>query len=154
MEAASTAMAGSRIRPEKSSRLRVRSLEVKFRSTPFWVAICSDTLVSAVSWVARVAPVRTTYWFGSLIFSVSPILAPSLAKLSSYWRLMEPTKRSFWCSTASALRVTMVGVRRVLATGRGPFAYGVGWGWVQSVRARLSATPACAGGRVPGPSRH
>ncbi len=28
-------------------------------STPFWVAICSETLCSVTSWADRVLPVRT-----------------------------------------------------------------------------------------------
>jgi hypothetical protein len=59
------------------------------------VATWSSTLDSLTSWVESAAPVRTVYWLGSLILSVSPILAPDLAKLSSYWRLMVPTKLSF-----------------------------------------------------------
>ena len=57
----------------------VRSTDVKFRSTPFWVATCSVTLDSVVSCADRVAPVRTVYWFGRRIFSESPILAPDFA---------------------------------------------------------------------------
>src|SRR4051794_22002805 len=119
MAAASTAIDGSRMRSAKSSIDRVRSVEVKFRSTPFWVATCRLTEDSVVSWADRVAPVRTWYWFGSRIFRLSPILAPSLAKESSYSRTIEPTKFSFWCRTNSALRVTCVGVRRVLAIDEG-----------------------------------
>jgi hypothetical protein len=84
------------IRFEKSSIDKVNSAEVKFMPTCFWVATWSDTEVSEVSWVTRVAPLVTVYWLGSRIFSVSPIFAPSLAKLSSYWRLMLPMKVSFW----------------------------------------------------------
>ena len=76
MEAASTLMAGSRTRSEKSSRLMVRSTLVKLRSTPFWVWTFSSTLVSLVSWVARAGPVRTAYWLGRRTFRVSPTLAP------------------------------------------------------------------------------
>src|SRR5258705_13025893 len=93
--AARPAIAGDKMGLEKSSNDRVRSDDVKFRSTPFWVAICKETLVSVVSCADRVAPVLTVYWFGRRIFSVSPILAPFLAKESSYWRLIEPMKRSF-----------------------------------------------------------
>jgi hypothetical protein len=109
--AASTAIAGSRMRLEKSSSDRVSSAEEKFTSTPFWVATCSEMLSSAVSCVAIVLPVRTVYLLGMRIFRVSPILAPDLAKLSSYWRLMEPMKFSFWWRMRSASRVTAVGVR-------------------------------------------
>ena len=79
MFAASTDMAGSRMRFEKSSRLRVKSTDVKFRSTPFCVATCRVTLDSVVSCAERVAPLRTVYWFGRRILSESPILAPVLA---------------------------------------------------------------------------
>jgi hypothetical protein len=34
-------------------------------------------------------PLVTVYSFGILIFRLLPILAPSLAKLSSYWRLID-----------------------------------------------------------------
>ena len=113
--AASTLMAGSMIRSEKSSSDRVRSTEVKFRSTPFWVCTFSSTLVSVVSWASSVGPVRTTYWLGRRTFRVSPTLAPCRAKLSSYSRVIEPTKFSFWCSTRRASRVTAVGESSELA---------------------------------------
>ena len=105
MEAASTLMAGSRTRSEKSSRLMVRSTLVKFRSTPFCVWTFSSTLVSLVSWVARAAPVRTAYWLGRRTLSVSPTLAPWRAKRSSYSREIEPTKFSFWCRPVCSPRV-------------------------------------------------
>ncbi len=84
--AASTLIAGSSTRSLKSSRARVRSTEVKFRSTPFWVWIfrsAVDSVVSSAAPVLRVGPLRTTYWLGKRIFRVSPILAPWRAKLSS-----------------------------------------------------------------------
>ena len=71
-------------------------------------------LASVVSCAARAAPVRTVYWLGKRILRESPIFAPDLANESSYWRLIEPMKFSFWCNTARALRVTAVGVNRVL----------------------------------------
>ncbi len=110
-------MAGSRMRLEKSSRLRVRSTDEKFMSTPFWVPTCSETLCSLTAWAARVGPVRTANWLGRRIFRVSPILAPDLAKLSSYWRLMAPMKVSLLCRTRSASRVICCGVRRELVMG-------------------------------------
>jgi hypothetical protein len=81
--AASTLMAGSRMRSEKSSSAMVRSTEVKFRSTPFCVCTFRSTELSVVSWATSVEPVRTAYWLGRRIFSVSPTLAPCWAKLSS-----------------------------------------------------------------------
>jgi len=105
MEAASTLMAGSSTRSEKSSSPMVRSMLVKFRSTPFWVWTFSSTLVSLVSWVARAGPLRTAYWLGRRTFSVSPILAPWRAKRSSYSREMVPTKFSFWCRPVCSPRV-------------------------------------------------
>ena len=45
----------------------------------------------------------------------APIFAPDLAKLSSYWRSMEPMKLHFWCRMRRASGVTAVGVRIVLA---------------------------------------
>lgn len=83
MLAASTDIAGCKMRSEKSSRLRVSSLELNVKSTPFWVATCSVVLVSVVSCVDRVAPVRTVYWLGRRTFRESPIFAPDLAKESS-----------------------------------------------------------------------
>ena len=74
--AARTDIAGSRTRSEKSSSDRVRSTEVKFRSTPFWRSTFKSTEVSTVSWAARVEPVRTVYWLGRRTFRVSPTLAP------------------------------------------------------------------------------
>ena len=108
------------MRDEKSSRLRVSSAEVKVRSTPFWVATCSVTEDSVVSCVDSVRPERTIYWFGRRILSESPILAPFLAKLSSYCRSIEPTKFSFWWRIRSASRVTEVGVRIVFAMVKNP----------------------------------
>ena len=105
MEAASTLMAGSRTRSEKSSRPMVRSTLVKFRSTPLWVATFSSTLDSLVSWVDRAGPLRTAYWLGRRTFSVSPILAPWRAKRSSYSLEMVPTKFSFWCRPLCSPRV-------------------------------------------------
>src|SRR5262245_60955218 len=114
MLAASTDIAGCRMRLLKSSSDSVRSAEVKLRSTPFCVATCKVTLVSVVSWADSVAPVRTVYWFGRRIFSESPVLAPDLAKLSSYCRLIEEMNAAFWWRMRSASRVTAVGVNRVL----------------------------------------
>ena len=54
--AARTDMAGFRMREEKSSRLKVRSVDVKLRSTPFWVATWSVTL-----WLPAVANVATAF---------------------------------------------------------------------------------------------
>jgi hypothetical protein len=84
MLAASTLMAGSRMRAEKSSRLMVISAELKFTSTPFWVETARATELSLVSCALATLPERTVYWFGRRMFRVSPIFAPLLAKRESY----------------------------------------------------------------------
>ena len=83
MLAASTDIAGWMIRSEKSSSESVSSAVEKFIATCFCVETCNVTLVSAVSCADITAPDVTVYWFGNLIFRLSPILAPSLANESS-----------------------------------------------------------------------
>ena len=133
MEAASWLIAGSRTRLEKSSSDMVSSLDVNSRSTPCWVLTVSVTWLSSVSAVptaVMVAPFRTRYWFGRRMRRSLPILAPVLAKLSSYWRLIEPTKFSFWwrmrsdsrviadaVSSVLGMVVVLHGERRVVSTG-------------------------------------
>ena len=70
------------------SMVNVKSTPVKLRSTPLMVPTVSDTLSSAMSWIAIVAPVLTVNWLGKRICNVGPIfpegLAPEFAKRSSY----------------------------------------------------------------------
>ena len=61
--------------------------------------------------------VETVYCTGTRMRSVLPILAPLLAKLSSYWRFTAPMMLHFWCRIASALAVIMLMVRRVFDSG-------------------------------------
>ena len=82
--AASTDIAGSRIRSEKLSMSIVNSSDEKLTSTPFWFVTGRATLVSVVSCAESVAPERTVYSFGKRTRRVSPILAPDFAKLASY----------------------------------------------------------------------
>src|SRR5688572_23667401 len=114
MAAASTDMAGSRMRDEKSSRLMVISAELNDMSTPFCVARASATELSTVSCATAVLPERTVYWLGRRIDRLSPIFAPDWANRLSYWRLTLPMKLSFECRTRRASRVTAVGVRMEL----------------------------------------
>ena len=86
MFAASTDIAGSRMRSLKSSSDSASSCDVNERSTPLTLATCSVVEDSTTSWIGEsiVMPLRTVYWFGMRIFRESPILAPDFANESSY----------------------------------------------------------------------
>src|SRR4051812_33511021 len=87
------------------------------KSTWCWLVTASDTLVSMVFCSDRLGPVEVVYCTGRRMRSVLPILAPDCAKLSSYSRLMDPIKLSFWWRIASALAVSMLTGSSVFVAG-------------------------------------
>ena len=113
---ASWLIRGFSTRSAKSSNCIVSSADVKF--TP--MCFCEETVrvvyCSLSSCTCRAAPSVTSARSGRRMRSVEPILAPSTAKLSSYWRFTLRVITRLFSKISKAFLVIMSMVRMLLAT--------------------------------------
>src|SRR5574343_54395 len=106
---------GFKTRSAKSSNCMVSSAEVKLMPTCFCEATVRVVYCSLSSWACRAAPSVTRARSGRRIRRVEPILAPSTAKLSSYWRFTLRVITRLFSRISRDLRVIMSMVRRLFA---------------------------------------
>src|SRR3989304_290731 len=93
------AMAGVRIRFEKSSSERVSSADENEMSTPHCVSRDREVYASVVFWTLMAAPGRTKYRLGLRMLMVDPTFAPEIPNSLEYCRLTPRAKARLLCRT-------------------------------------------------------